>query len=69
MESAAESTSTIGYYTMPVSVGGSTKSIGKCPETATIFALKPAHVPPILHIGATFLGETTFRLEYQHEML
>ncbi len=40
----------------------------------TVFGHKPvidwsAHLPPILHIGATFLGETTFRLEYQHEML
>jgi hypothetical protein len=42
---------------------------GKCPETSTFFAPKPAHLPPILHIGATFLGETTFHLEYQHEML
>ena len=32
-----------------------------CPETGTR--------APLLHIGATFLGETTFRLEYQHEML
>src|SRR5260370_934973 len=31
------------------------RPVGKCPETSTVFALKPAHLPPILHIGATFL--------------
>jgi hypothetical protein len=39
------------------------------PKPPQFLRLQPAHLPPILHIGATFLGETTFRLEYQHEML
>ncbi|HEV2178059.1 MAG TPA: hypothetical protein VGW33_12810, partial [Terriglobia bacterium] len=39
------------------------------PKPPQFLRLQPAHVPPLLHIGATFLGETTFRLEYQHEML
>src|ERR1700687_5655977 len=38
------------------------------PKPPQFFRLQAAHVPPLLHIGATFLGEPTFRLEYQHEM-
>ena len=30
---------------------------GKCPETSTDFALKPAHLPPILHSGTTVPGK------------
>jgi hypothetical protein len=28
-----------------------------CPETLTIFALKPAHLPRIMHIGTKFPGK------------
>ena len=31
---------------------------GKCPETTTIFALKAAHVPPILHSGTRVSWES-----------
>jgi hypothetical protein len=33
--------------------------IGKCPEISTVFALKPAHLPPIMHIGTKFPGKAT----------
>jgi hypothetical protein len=30
---------------------------GKCPEISTIFALKRAHLPRIMHIGTMFPGK------------
>jgi hypothetical protein len=30
---------------------GCAEAAGKCPEISTVFALKHAHLPPILHIG------------------
>src|SRR6266849_451322 len=32
---------------------------GKCPEISTVFALKHAHLPPIMHIGTKFPGKAT----------
>src|SRR5260370_38149489 len=42
---------------------------GKCPEISTIFALKHAHLPPIMNIGTKFPGKAAPHLGYQHGML
>jgi hypothetical protein len=45
------------------------KGIGKCPETSTVFALKPAHLPPILHSGTKVPGKAAPHLAYWNGML
>lgn len=37
---------------------------GKCPEISTVFALKHAHLPRIIHIGTNFSGKAAPHLRY-----
>jgi hypothetical protein len=56
-------------FRRPRAPGPPRRSPGKCPEGSTVFALKHAHLPRIIHIGTTFREITAPHLEYQQGLL